>query len=456
MMRISEAAALLGARTANADMTFTSVFSDSRAIVKDGLFIALRGERFDGHDFVAAAIAQGAAAAMVDEKWAAAHADDKLPLLVVDDTRLGLGQLAAAWRTRFAIPLIAITGSNGKTTVKDMCAAIMAAHLGEDQVLATGGNFNNDIGLPLTLLQLRERHRAAVIEMGMNHAGEISYLTRIARPTVALINNAQRAHLEGLSSLANVARAKGEIFEGLDRDGVAIINADDPHAAIWRELAAGQRMQSFGLDRAADIGATVQCAQLRSHMTLHTPLGDAGFELQLAGRHNVLNALAAAAACLAAGAPLAAVVKGLAGYRGAKGRLQRKAGKHGAVLIDDTYNANPDSMRAAIDVLAQLPGKRLFVMGDMGEVGAAGGQFHDELGGYAKSQGIDRLYCLGSLAVAAAHNFGQHGTHFERIEDLVKAVRQELDANTTVLIKGSRFMRMERIVDALLAKDGEE
>ena len=455
MMRLSEAAQSIGARAVNPDVAFDSVFSDSRAVVNGGLFIALRGERFDGHNFVAAAIAQGAAAAMVDEKWAVAHADDKLPLLVAEDTRLALGQLAAAWRARFVIPLIAITGSNGKTTVKDMCAAIMAAHLGQDNVLATSGNFNNDIGLPLTLLQLREQHRAAVIEMGMNHAGEISYLTRIACPSVALVNNAQRAHLEGLCTLVNVARAKGEIFAGLDRDGVAIINADDPHAGIWRELATGHRVMNFGLDMAADVSATVQCAELRSQVALRTPVGKADFELQLAGRHNVLNALAAATACLAAGAPIDAVADGLAGYRGAKGRLQRKAGERGAVIIDDSYNANPDSMRAAIDVLAQLPGKRLFVMGDMGEVGTAGGQFHDELGGYAKSQGIDRLYCLGSLSVAAAHNFGQLGTHFDRIEDLIKAVRQELDANTTVLIKGSRFMRMERVVEALEKEESQ-
>lgn len=467
MMRVSEAAKLLNARVMNTDVVFSSVFSDSRAIAQDGLFIAIRGERFDGHDFVSTAIAQGAAAAMVDEAWAAAHSGDELPLLVVGDTRRGLGELAAAWRTCFALPVIAITGSNGKTTVKDMCAAIMSVHLGPDHVLATSGNFNNDIGLPLTLLKLREQHRAAVIEMGMNHSGEISWLTHIARPSVALVNNAQRAHLEGLGSIAAVARAKGEIFEGLGKDGVAIINADDPHAGIWRELAAhgttARRTMSFGLDAAADVSAAIQRGDddnFGSRIALHTAMGDAEFELQLPGRHNALNALAAAAACLAAGASLGAVVNGLAAYRGATGRLQRKAAEHGALLIDDSYNANPDSMRAAIDVLAQMPGKRLFVMGDMGEVGAAGGQFHDELGGYAKSQGIDRLFCLGSLCVAAAHNFGPGGEHFSHIEDLIKAVRQELDASTTVLVKGSRFMRMERVVEALLAekkdKTGEQ
>ena len=452
MMRLSEAARLINARAINADAAFVSVFSDSRAMVKGGLFIALRGERFDGHNFVAAAIAQGAAAAMVDEAWAAAHASDQLPVLIVDNTRLALGRLATGWRARFTIPVIAITGSNGKTTVKDMCAAIMSAHFGDDHVLATSGNFNNDIGLPLTLLNLRTQHSAAVIEMGMNHAGEISYLSGLACPTVALVNNAQRAHLEGLGSIAAVARAKGEIFEGLDDDGVAVINVDDPYAGIWRDLASKYRVLSFALDAAADVTAAMR----GMHIELRTPAGNATLTLPLPGRHNVMNALAATTACLAAKVPLKAIVDGLTAYRGAKGRLQRNAGEHGAVLIDDSYNANPDSMRAAIDVLAQLPGKRLLVMGDMGEVGAAGAQFHDELGGYAKSQGIERLFCLGSLSSAAAHNFGLGGEHFNRIEDLIKAVRQELDATTTVLVKGSRFMRMERVVEALESNTGSK
>ncbi len=454
MMRLSEAAASIGigASTAGDDALFVSVFSDSRAIEKGGLFVALRGERFDGHDFVADVIANGAAAAMVDERWLAANKRCTLPLLVVADTRLGLGQLAVAWRRRLAGPLIGVTGSNGKTTVKDMCASIMAAQFGEGRILATSGNLNNDIGLPLTLLRLSERHRAAVIEMGMNHAGEISFLTNIARPAVALINNAQRAHLEGLGSVAAVARAKGEIFEGLGKDGVAVINADDPHAHIWRELAGQRRTMTFGLDHPADVSASAEYRESTTAIKLRTAQGDASMELQLPGNHNVLNALAAAAACLAAGAALDAVVVGLSTYRGAKGRLQRKAGEGGAVLIDDTYNANPDSMRAAVDVLAKLPGKRMFVVGDMGEVGESGRQFHAELGAYAKSRGIDRLLCLGSLSVVAADNFGTGAKHFERIDDLIGHLRERLDATTTVLVKGSRFMRMERVIDALLQK----
>ena len=452
MMSLSAAATLIAARSSGADVSFDSVFSDSRAIERSGLFVALRGERFDGHAFVAEVIAQGAAAAMVDEHWATHNADSKLPILIVADTKAGLGQLAAAWRKQFSLSLIGITGSNGKTTVKDLCAIIMAAQVSEGNVLATSGNLNNDIGLPLTLLQLRDKHRAAVIEMGMNHAGEISCLTRIARPTVALVNNAQRAHLEGLGSIEAVAHAKGEIFEGLGQGGIAVLNADDSNVAIWRDLTVAHKTLSFGLDQAADVSAVIKNG---NEITLRTPAGNVTVFLQIPGRHNVMNALAASAACLAAGASLDAVVSGLTTYRGAKGRLQEKAGLRGAKIIDDSYNANPDSMRAAVDVLAQRSGKRVFVMGDMGEVGISGHRFHEEIGRYAKSRGIDRLLCLGSLSVAAADNFGRSGEHFACVEELIDSLRGQIDAGTTVLVKGSRFMRMERVVNALLEDKGE-
>ena len=456
MMKLSAAAALIAAHSNGTDTVFDSVFSDSRVIERGGLFVALRGERFDGHAFVSDVIAQGAAAAMVDAAWVRKNDDGHLPLLIVADTRLSLGQLAAAWRKKFLLPLIGITGSNGKTTVKDLCAGIMAAHMGEGKVLATSGNLNNDVGLPLTLLKLCDAHRAAVIEMGMNHAGEISYLTNIARPVVALVNNAQRAHLEGLGSIAAVARAKGEIFEGLDVAGVAVINADDPNVAIWRDLIAAHRTLSFGLDHPADVSAVISSSNIQNAFELRTPAGSVQVVLQIPGRHNVMNALAASAACLAAGASLAAIARGLAAYRGSKGRLQEKAGLHGAILIDDSYNANPDSMRAAVDVLAQRPGKRIFVIGDMGEVGSSGRQFHQELGTYAKSRGIDRLLCLGSLSIAAADNFGAGGEHFARVEDLIDVLRGQIDITATVLVKGSRFMRMERVVEALMANKGEQ
>ena len=332
-----------------------------------------------------------------------------------------------------------------------MCAAILRAQFdgARESVLATEGNFNNDIGLPLTLLKLRATHRAAVIEMGMNHAGEIDYLTRLAAPTVALVNNAQRAHLEGLGTVQDVALAKGEIFVGLAPDGVAVFNADDPQADVWRELSRERRQLQFGLDREADVRGTFIPHGLGGELRLDTPGGQFAVALAVPGRHNARNACAAAAAALAAGATPAAVKQGLEAFSGVKGRLQRRAGRQGALVVDDSYNANPDSMRAAVDVLASVPGKRIFVMGDMGEAGSAAAQFHDEIGGYAKSHGIDRLFCLGELSVAAAANFGEGGQHFMRLEDLLKVLAGELDAHTTVLVKGSRFMKMERVVAAL-------
>jgi UDP-N-acetylmuramoyl-tripeptide--D-alanyl-D-alanine ligase len=290
----------------------------------------------------------------------------------------------------------------------------------------------------------------------MNHPGEIAYLTRLARPTIALVNNAQRAHLAGLGSVTEVARAKGEIFEGLGEDGIAVINADDPHADLWREINLGRRISTFGFSADADVHGAWQPSHdnrgFSGILTLDTPRGKATLELPLPGIHNAYNALAAAATCIAAGVPLAPVVRGLSKYDGSKGRLQQKPGCNGAVVIDDSYNANPDSMRAAIDVLATLPGRRILVMGDMGEVGETAGQMHDEIGGYAKSQGIDQLLALGEKSVAAVHNFDSGGRHFTSVEALVTALKPLMDKDTTVLVKGSRFMRMERVIE-LIATD---
>jgi UDP-N-acetylmuramoyl-tripeptide--D-alanyl-D-alanine ligase len=457
MMDLYEAAQATGGTATAEGHTFIGVSTDSRSIAAGELFVALKGDRFDGHDYVRQVLSHGAAAALVDHAWAAKHGQG-LPLVHVADTRVALGRLGGHWRSQFAIPLIGITGSNGKTTVKEMCAAIMREHERRDDlepmesVLATTGNLNNDIGLPLMLLSLHAGHRAAVIEMGMNHPGEIAWLTRLARPTVALVNNAQRAHLQGLGTIADVARAKGEIFEGLSDDGVAVINADDPHAGLWRELAGGRATIAFGLDRPADVMANAKPRGFASVVTLTAAQGTVEFELPVPGRHNVRNAAAAAAACLATGVSLGTVAEALSRYEGMKGRLQQKAGLKGALVIDDTYNANPDSMRAAIDMLAQVPGKRILVMGDMGETGEAAGQFHDEIGGHAKSAGIDRLFALGDLSEAAAHNFGEGAQHFGKVEDLVRALASELGSEVTVLVKGSRFMRMERVVDAIVEK----
>ncbi|MDR1463087.1 MAG: UDP-N-acetylmuramoyl-tripeptide--D-alanyl-D-alanine ligase [Azoarcus sp.] len=457
MMTLTEAATLLAAHEARATsgIRFDAVGTDSRAVTPGQLFVALRGERFDGHDFAEAALASGAAAAMVDARWAAEHPQNEAALLIVDDTRLALGALAAGWRARFRIPLIGVTGSNGKTTVKEMIAAILRAWAGrDDAVLATHGNFNNDIGLPLTLLGLRAGHKAAVIEMGMNHPGEIAYLTGLARPTVALVNNVQRAHLEGLGTLAEVAREKGHIYDGLGDEGIAIVNADDPYIAELLLALEGHKWISFGLGirRQAEVKGSYTPHGLGAKLHIETlDWGETDCNLRVPGEHNVLNALAATAACLAAGAPLAAVTAGLGDYEGTRGRLQRRTGPKGALILDDSYNANPDSVRAAIDVLAAMPGQTFLVLGDMGEVGETSAQAHDEIGGYAKSKGIGGLYTLGAMSAVAVRNFGEGGRHFGSPDALAAALAPRLDADTTVLVKGSRFMRMERVANALAA-----
>ena len=443
--RLSDVARASGGRLVGEDIVVRGVSTDTRHIEAGQLFVALRGERFDAHDFLMPAVEAGAAALLVHE---AARLPDGVPAVVVDDTRLALGRLAAAWRARFDLPVIAVTGSNGKTTTKEMIASILKAAFGS-AVLSTRGNLNNDIGLPLTLLGLATGHRAAVIEMGMNHPGEIAYLAKIGAPTVALVTNAQRAHLEGMGSLDEVAAEKGSIFSGLTPDGVAVINEDDAYAACWRGLSGGRPVLGFAIDHPADVTGVVRQHGLEFTVDLTAPQGTATVALRLPGRHNARNAVAAAAACLAAGVPLAAVVAGLEAFAGVKGRLQRRPGRHGAEILDDTYNANPDSVRAGIDVLASTIGRKVLVLGDMGEIGEASGQYHDEIGGYAKSQGIDRLFALGDASQQAVRNFGEGARHFCNVEKLIAAVDKELGPETTVLVKGSRFMKMERVADAL-------
>lgn len=446
---LSQIAAAVNGRLVGADVTVEGVSTDTRAIAKGALFIALAGERFDAHDFLDQAMAAGAGALLVADAG-------KLPAgvsaVVVDDTRLALGRLAAAWRARFALPVIAVTGSNGKTTTKEMIAAILKVAHGA-AVLSTRGNLNNDIGLPLTLLGLSAAHRAAVIEMGMNHPGEIAYLAPIGAPTVALVTNAQRAHLEGMGDLDEVAREKGAIFSGLPAEGVAVINADDSYAGYWRGVAAGRPVRSFAIDGAADVVGKVRQHGLETAIDLSAPEGEVHIALRIPGRHNAGNAVAAAAACLAAGVPLAAVAAGLESFSGVKGRLQRRAGKLGAEILDDTYNANPDSVRAGIDVLASTIGRKLLILGDMGEIGEACAQYHDEIGGYAKSQGVDLLFALGEATKAAVRNFGDGARHFCHVDKLIAAADKELGPETTVLVKGSRFMKMERVADALAAEE---
>lgn len=444
-MHLHDAASALQSSATGPDVEFTVVATDSRNLPAGSLFVALRGERFDGHAFAAKALEMGAAAVMVE----ASAGLDLSPAIVVPDTRLALGQLAAWHRMNLPARVVAITGSNGKTTVKEMLAGILAADAGEAAVLATSGNFNNEIGMPLTLLRLAPQHRYAVLEMGMNHPGELTYLSRLARPDVALVNNALRAHLEGLGTVEAVARAKGEIYVGLKHDGVALINADDAHAGLWREMADGRRIVTFGVGQ-GDVRADYRLTDYGADLTLHTPAGDIATTLNVPGLHNVRNAVAAAAAAYVVGATPAAIAAGLAAFAGVKGRLQVHPCILGARLIDDTYNANPDSVAAAIAVLAAQAGKRILVLGDMGELGPEAADLHREIGAGAKQSGIDRLLCLGELSLAAAEAFGPGAMHFERIEELLAEIENALGPETTVLVKGSRFMKMERVVQSFL------
>ncbi len=451
MMQLSTASLAMHGSLMGADGRFDCVGTDSRAICPGQLFVALKGEHFDGHAYAKQALEQGAAAVVLEKNTA-----NLSPAILVKDSYLALGQLAAHWRAKFSIPVLAITGSNGKTTVKEMISAILAVKAGGMTAIhATLGNLNNHIGLPLTLLKLRDTHQYAVLEMGMNHIGEIAYLTDLAKPTLALINNAGTAHLGELGSRDNIALAKGEIFAGLAANGVALINADDDYAAYWRSLNAGKKIVSFGMDHPADVQASYQEKDRGYAVHLRTPSGDVNFVLQLMGEHNVRNALAASAAAYALGVPNADIATGLAGFSAFKGRLQNKIAVHQARLIDDSYNANPDSMKAAIDVLANLAGEKILVLGDMGELGADAARLHGEIGVYAKAQGLKQLYCLGELSLAMVQGFGAGARHFNDAAALAEAIKPQLTSTVTVLVKGSRFMKMERVVDLLDEKNNQ-
>ncbi len=445
MMTLGEAARVLRAATTAPEARFAAVSTDSRALERGQLFVALRGERFDGHDFLVAAAERGAAGAIVDRRHAAAL---PLPAVVVDDTRRALGDLARDWRRRFSLAVVAVTGSNGKTTVKEMLAAILRAHArregaGESAVLATTGNLNNDIGVPLMVLRLRAEHRWCALELGMNHPGEIAYLADIAAPTVALVNNAQREHLEFMKSVEDVAAENGSVFDALPADGVAIVNADDAHADYFRNRARPRHVIDFGLQTGRVTGG-YELKDLSSEIVIHSPEGDAQAKLAIPGLHNVRNALAAAACAIGVGVPPANIAAGLSSFRPYAGRLQVKQGRGGMTIIDDTYNANPDSVRAAIDVLVSCPGPTALVLGDMGEVGSQGPEFHREVGEYARGKGVTRLLALGAATPDAVRAFGPRAAHFDSVEELVNALEGK-----TVLVKGSRFMKMERVVAAL-------
>jgi UDP-N-acetylmuramoyl-tripeptide--D-alanyl-D-alanine ligase len=454
MFELSAAAHAIGARQLGGDVNIGRVTTDSREVRTADLFVALKGARFDGHAFVDQALSAGAAAAMVSAPQVVKTMGARL--LVVPDTRLGLGRLGAWWRGQFDMPLIAITGSNGKTTVKEMLAAILRVQAGDAGVLATEGNLNNDIGVPLTLLRLTPRHRYAVIEMGMNHLGEIAYLSRLARPTAALINNAGTAHIGEVGSVEAIARAKGEIFEGLPAQGTAILNGDDAFADYWRQLAKGRRTVDFGLDRRAAVNARYELGEAGSLVTLTTPELEFVVRLAVPGVHNIRNALAAATAAWCCGVPAASIAAGLSNYSGVTGRLQQLRLANGALLLDDTYNANPESMKAALSVLGACSGKRIFVMGDMGELGEAASAMHAEIGLFARRAGAHRLYALGEASGAAAKAFGEGAAHFGSADALIAALRAEIEPRGAILVKGSRFMRMERVVEALTGKVASE
>ncbi|MDT9000266.1 UDP-N-acetylmuramoyl-tripeptide--D-alanyl-D-alanine ligase [Paucibacter sp. APW11] len=466
MLSLAEAFALLqpaipGARLiGDGAIRLNRVYTDTRSLQAGDLFVALRGDSFDANEFLPQARTAGAAAAIAERGLEAAG----LAGIEVPDARAALGALAAGWRRRCELPVIAVTGSNGKTTVTQMIASILRAWVGEG-ALATEGSFNNDIGVPLTLLRLRQNevqwHRAAVVELGMNHVGEIAPLAAMAQPTVALVNNAQREHQEFLQTVEATAHENGEVIKALGAAGVAVFPAEDACAPIWHQLAGARAHLSFALQGQADVMGRARWMDAGHWaLELQTPAGDAPVVLSVVGLHNVRNALAAATCALAAGAPLAAVVRGLEDFQPVAGRSrpqQLQLQGRRITLIDDSYNANPDSVRAAIDVLAEMPGASWLVLGDMGEVGDQGPAFHREVGAYAAARGVAALWTAGSAAAdaAAAYTYGQGsaGRAFATLEDLLQALDQSPQFQN-VLIKGSKFMKMGKVVAALQAAAG--
>jgi len=441
MDQLSALSRILGAELLGADAAFTRVVTDSRTLQPGDLFVALKGDNFDGHGFVAAALAAGAAGAIVSRR-----VDCALPQLVVADTLAALQDYAAHWRRRFDLPVVAVTGSNGKTTTKQLLASVFAAR---GPVLATQGNLNNHIGVPLTLLGLRPEHRTAVIEMGANHLGEIALLAELAKPDVGVVTQAGDAHLEGFGSREGVARGKGELFACLGH-GVAVINADDAYAPLWRDLARHASVLTFGFGEDADVRALqLQPDATGTQFELRAPNGRQSVCLPLPGRHNVANALAAAACGVALSLDLAQIAEGLARVDAPSGRLSWKTTPQGARLLDDSYNANPSSLRAGLELLAAMPGQRWAILGGMAELGPAAADLHAEAGRIARQLGIDRLLTLGPLARAAAEAFGAGAEAFDEVEALVAAANKQLNGETVVLVKGSRSSRMERVVAAL-------
>lgn len=449
MMMLSEIASALNAQVIGKDVNVLSVGTDSRNVADGQLFVAIKGEYFDGNKFAADAIKLGAAAALISDAEVGVS-----PSVLVEDTRMALGDLARYWRKKFSLPVVAVTGSNGKTTVKEMVSAILTAANGN--VIATKGNLNNDIGMPLSLLNIRADHTNAVIEMGMNHLGEIRYLTNIACPQVAVINNAGTAHIGELGSREAIAEAKGEIFEGLTEGGIAVINADDEFAPYWKSLNQKRKIITFGVVKEADVSATYNTLSTHTFIKMKTPEGRVEFKLNVLGKHNVSNALAASAVAVALDISPHDIAQGLAQFEGVQGRLELHVGHQEAVVIDDTYNANPDSMKAAIEVLVSQNNAKddfIFVMGDMAELGSDAEVMHAEVGQYANQKGVTRLLSFGKLSEAASIAFGVGGQHFKSLDELIGAVKAEMHGDMCVLVKGSRAMHMERVVKAIVKEN---
>ncbi len=448
-MRLSDAAQTLNGTLIGNDIEFQGCSTDSRSIDEGNLFIAIRGERYDGHTYVRAAMEKGAAAAMVDNSLD----DDLAPLIIIEDTIRAMGLLAGFWRQGFEIPLFAITGSNGKTTVKEMLSSILGLR---SSVLSTRGNLNNHIGVPLTLFRLGHEHEFAVIEMGANHPGEIGWLSGIAKPSIALITQCAPAHLEGFGSVDGVAEAKAEIFSGLCVYGTAIINADDKYADFWRQRAEGHRQISFALNNEADVTASDIGFDIKSGKTnfqVHLPDKSFQISIPLAGIHNVQNAIAAAACCIAAGIEYDDIKKGLEQMESISSRLQMLESPQGVRLFNDTYNANPGSLQAGLEVLSDCPGHRWLVMGDMMELGDESVAMHRQAGVLAKQYGIERVYGIGDLTANTVDEFGSGARHYETIADLITELKKDLSGQETLLIKGSRAMAMDKIVDSLMEGD---
>ncbi len=457
-MMLSDIARCVRGQLVGQDTAISSVSIDTRAIRPGQLYVAIKGHNFDGNDFVDMAEQAGATAAIVHKEVAAT-----MPHIVVEDTRLALAELAGAWRQKASVSVVGMTGSNGKTTVKEMVAAILGVN---DPVLFTQGNLNNEIGVPLTLLRLEERHRYAVIEMGANHPGEITYTSTYAQADVVIITNVGAAHIEGFGSLDGVARAKGEIIQTLKNDGIAVLNRDDAYFDYWKTIAGARKTVSFGLNDGADVTARSIRTEIRTNegtnaggaasaefitgFELVTALGSLAVNLTLAGRHNVVNALAAAAACLALGLDLQQIKQGLESVKPVTGRLQPLVSRQGNIIIDDTYNANFASLKAGLAVLEDMPGEPWVVLGAFGELGPESKKIHEEMGELLKASGVVRLLATGADTRNTVRFFGPGATFFETQNELIDVLKQELKGSESVLIKGSRAQRMENVAAALV------